>query len=262
MKIIIKTVALACLVFASCTSEKKENTPTAENSNITEKPLLAQVEATSKNFAPTYFYVNAASGLSLRTSTNLKSKKILTLPYGSQVKHLSDPAHTSMTIEGISGNMVEVEYQGATGFVFNGYLSDLAPPLQDEAIEAYAKRISTAKAPITVTKEANDKGAAYGQSTTILLPAKGWNEAYAITKRLFDLPKSLHLNLSKPSKTGVIQNENKRAKTLIDEIAVVHNTANEIDKIVYTYSLKSYGRTITIIKEAQGFKVTEVEISN
>ena len=75
MKIIIKTVALACLVFASCTSEKKENTPTAENSNITEKPLLAQVEATSKNFAPTYFYVNAASGLSLRTSTNLKSKK-------------------------------------------------------------------------------------------------------------------------------------------------------------------------------------------
>tara|TARA_R110001632_G_scaffold50261_4_gene125440 strand:- start:1043 stop:1831 length:789 start_codon:yes stop_codon:yes gene_type:complete len=262
MKIIIKTVALACIVFASCTSEKNEITPSTENHSISEKPLLAQVEDIEENFAPTYFYVNAASGLSLRASTNLKSKKILTLPYGSQVKHLSAPTHTSMTIEGVSGNMVEVEYQGATGFVFNGYLSDLAPPLQDESIEDYANRISTDLVPVTVTRKANDKGAAYGQSSTIQLPAKGWNEAYAITKRLFDLPKSLHLDRSTASSPRIIENTNKRTKTLVDELAVVRNTSNDIEKIVYTYALKSYGRTITIAKDTQGFTVTEVEISN
>ena len=261
MKIIIKTAALACLIFASCTSEKKEATPTSEKETITEKPLLAQMETSTENFIATSFYVNAASGLSLREGTNLKSKKILTLPYGAQVEHLSSPAHTSMTIEGISGNMVEVYYQGATGFVFNGFLSDLPPPLEDEAIEAYAKRISRDEAPVTVTKKANEKGAAYGQSTVIQLPAKGWNEAYAVSKRLFNLPKSLLLDLSKPSSPMIVQNGNKRTKTLVDEIAIVHNANNEIDKVVYTYTLKTYGRTITIIKNSQGFKVTEVETS-
>lgn len=261
MKIIIKTLALACVIFASCTQDKKETTPTVENATTNEKPLLAHVETTKEIFTPSYFYVNAASGLSLRESTNLKSKKILTLPYGAQVKHLSAPKHTSMTIDGISGDMIEVEYQGAIGFVFNGYLSDLAPPLQDEAIEAYAKRISTDSKPVIVTKKAHEKGAAYGQSTIIELPAKGWNEAYAITKRLFDLPKSLRLDLSKRSVPKVVENAKKRKKTLVDEIAVIHNTANEIDKIIYTYTLKTYARTITIAKAKQGFKVTEVEIS-
>ncbi|MFT5750516.1 MAG: hypothetical protein ACI828_000141 [Flavobacteriales bacterium] len=261
MKIIIKTAMLACLIFASCTSEKKEASRTLETQTITEKPLLAQAQTLSETFITKSLYVNAPSGLSLRESTNLKSKKILTLPYGAQVKHLSAPAHTSMTIEGISGNMIEVAYQGATGFVFNGFLSDLAPPFQDEAIEAYAKRISIENAPVTVTKKTNEKGAAFGQTTVILLPAKGWNEAYAISKRLFDLPKSLSLDLSGLSGPMVIENANKRIKTLIDEIAVVHNTHNEIDKIVYTYSLKTYGRTITIMKDRQGFTVTEIEVS-
>lgn len=261
MKIIIKTAALACILFTSCTSEKKETIPQAENGTTTEKPLLAHVETSTKTFTPSYFYVNAASGLSLRESTNLKSKKILTLPYGAQVKHLSAPEHTSMTIDGIRGDMIEVEYQGAVGFAFNGYLSGLAPPLQDEAIEAYAKRISTNTSPVTVIKTANEKGAAYGQSTVVQLPAKSWNEAYAITKRLFDLPRSLRLDLSKPTAPKVVENTNKRKKTLIDEIAVVHNTANEIDKIVYTYRLKTYGRTITITKAKKGFTLIEEEAS-
>ncbi|MBV1925292.1 MAG: SH3 domain-containing protein [Dokdonia sp.] len=261
MKIIIKTAVLACLVFASCTSEKKDATPTVETQITTEKPLLAEAITHSETFITKSLYVNAVSGLSLRESTNLKSKKILTLPYGAQVKYLSTPAHTSMTIESIPGNMVEVAYQGATGFVFNGFLSDLSPPLQDEAIEAYAKRISTDNAPVIVTKKANEKGVAFGQTTVIQLPAKGWNEAYTISKRLFDLPKSISLDLSAPSAPIVIQNANKRTKTLVDEIEVVHTTNNEIDKIIYTYTLKTYGRTITIMKGNQGFTVTEIEVS-
>jgi len=268
MKIIITTIAAATILLTSCTNKQKEVTPKSDATTLetkseatSEKPLLAQLDTPKEAPVASVFYVNATSGLSLRSGTNLRSKKILTLPYGSQVKHMSSPEHTTMTIAGITGDMIEVEYQGARGFVFDGYLTRLAPPQDGESVEGYAKRISTKDHTVKVSKVKNPKGEAFGITTRIELPASNWTEAYRITKELFDLPKSLQPDLVSKKKSEVVANVNKREKTFKDEIAVHRGAASEITSIVYTYQLRGYNRSVTIAKDKKGFIVKEVEVS-
>ncbi len=261
MKIIITSAALLCLFFLSCTQDKPQP-KTSEATNTAETtPLLAQVAIATESPSPQVFYVNAQSGLSLRSATNLKSKKLMTLPYGAQLTYLNTPANTAMNVEGIQGEMVEVDFQGAKGFVFNGYLSQLPPPVEDETVDAYAKRISTDAYKVNVQKVRNDKGAAFGQTTTITIPAKDWTEAYAITQQLFEIPKSIVLKGKSKSMTEVIENKNKRAKTLADELVITRDQSAAITKIAYTYKLKTYGRSVSIEKTKDGFKITEVDAS-
>lgn len=267
MRIIIATLATATILLTSCTKKQKEVTPntpsttTEENIKTSEKPLLAQLDTSAEVPVIPVLYVNATSGLSLRSGTNLQSKKIMTLPYGAQVNHLSSPTHTTMTVAGITGDMVEVEYQGAKGFVFDGYLTKLAPPQEGESVSNYASRISTKEHKVKVTKTKSPKGDIYGLTTSIELPTDNWTEAYRITKELFDLPKSLQLDLTSKKKSEVVANVNKREKTFKDEIAVNRSSTSEITSIVYTYQLRGYSRSVTIVKGKKGVTVKEVETS-
>ncbi|WP_299675521.1 hypothetical protein [uncultured Dokdonia sp.] len=268
MKTFIIAIAASTMLLTSCSDSSKKET--SKNDSITsekqhevtaEKPLLAQLDTAIEAPVASVFYVNATSGLSLRSGTNLRSKKILTLPYGSQVKHLSSPKHTTMTVAGVTGDMIEVEYQGAKGFVFDGYLTRLAPPQDGESVEGYATRISTKDHTVKVSKIKNPKGEAFGITTRIELPASDWTEAYRITKELFDLPKSLQLDLVKKKESEVVANIDKRDKTFKDEIAVNRDTGSKITSIVYTYQLRDYSRSVTIAKDKKSFIVKEIEVS-
>lgn len=246
------------LTILSCDSKSDNSNSvkdTSSNNNKTELPIEA---------APVkkVFYVNASSGLSLRTGTNLKSKKILTLPYGAQIEQISTPSHTEMTIDGITGEMVEVSYQGATGFVFNGYITDLAPPQEEESLEDYIKRISSASNQIQVVKKADiQKGKASGIKTQVVLPAKNWNEMYRVSKTLFHLPKSINPDFNSTENTITIVNKDKRERTLVDELLITVNDTKKIDSITYSYALKNYKRTVTIKESEKGFEITENETS-
>lgn len=267
MKIITAILATVTISLLSCTEKTKDSTPNAQTeiktiqNNTPQKPLLAQLDTSNINTTTSTLYVNASSGLTLRSGTNLRSKKILTLPYGAQVSHISSPPHTTMTVAGVTGDMIEVDYQGARGFVFDGYLTQLAPPQEEESIEHYAKRISTKKHKVQVTKVKSPKGNAYGMTTTIELPAKNWTEAYQITKKLFELPQSLQLDLTGKKTSEVIANKNKREKTFKDEIAVNRSKAGEIETIIYNYQLRDYSRTVTMVKNKKGFSIKELELS-
>lgn len=255
MKINVITIALISIAtLTSCNSssnQKEENRET---------PMLA-IATTSEIPAEKYFYVNATSGLSLRSGTNLKSKKMLTLPYGAQVQFLSAPAHTEMTVAGITGEMIEVNYQGATGFTFNGYLTALAPPQLEESLEHYAKRISTPDKEIKVLKTASNKGENYGMTTSVELPAQNWNEMYRITQRLFNLPKSINPDFTQQKTSTVFNNKNKRERTQIDALTLKVSTSGNIENITYNYALRDYKRNVTITETRNGFTVTEEESS-
>lgn len=206
-------------------------------------------------------FVNASSGLSLREGTNLRSNKILTLPYGSEVIKISTPANTKMTVEGITGNMVEVSYQGAKGFAFDGYLSPIAPPKAEETLKNYASRISTDSQKIVVVKTPHKKGDTYGMLTEVILPATNWGEIYKITKMLFNLPKNINPNLSQAESNIKIVNSRKRERTLIDELTIHTDDSKEITSVEYEYVLKNYSRSVRIIKVINGYKIIENESS-
>lgn len=247
--------ALIAATILSCDTKSENKTNTAQSDKA---ELLADTNISTPK---AFFYVNALSGLSLRAGTNLKSKKILTLPYGAQIEQISTPSHTEMTIDGVTGEMVEVNYQGATGFVFNGYLTALAPPQAQESLEDYTKRISTPINKIEIVKTADSKGEASGMKTQVVLPAKNWNEMYRISKRLFHLPKSISPDFTATESTLIIVNEDKRERTLTDELIIVVNETKQIDSITYFYSLKNYKRTVIIKESEKGYEVIENEIS-
>ncbi len=239
--------------FSSCNS-KTDIEEAQTNSD------LAAIINPSEKATETYYYVTASSGLSLRSGTNLKSKKLLVLPYGAQVKHLSSPEHTAMTLGGITGEMIEVSYQGATGFAFNGYLTTLAPPQPSETIKDYAKRISTTEHKVDVITKAHNKGEDYGMTTSIELPARDWKETYKIAQRLFNLPKNIQPDFNTKG-TVTILNKEKRERTLTDELTLNVSSKGELQNLSYAYKLKNYKRTVIITKTKNGFLITEVEES-
>lgn len=261
MKNLTALLALLLLSLASCTTSTQKDSAIVVAAHDPEQ-IESFTEVSLANETPkfSYLYITAGSGLSLRQSTNLKSKKILTIPYGSQVSHISSPEHTSMTIAGIQGDMVQVNYQGATGFVFSGYLSTLAPPLQEETVDQYAKRLSTPENKIKVSKVKSKKGESYGLTTSIKLPAKSWGEAYLLAQGLFDIPKNIALDLTHTNKSAMVNNK-KRLKTKTDEVTVGRDNTNNILNITYSYVLRDYSRTVNIVKSKGQYVITEAEVS-
>ncbi len=262
----MKTSAIYCIALVgmllSCTNQKKEtiNTSSEKETVITttEKPLLAEAVSTTISPVNKPYYVIANSGLSLRKGTNLRSEKLLTLPYGSQISYLYTPENTEMIIEGIQGAMIAVEYQGAKGFVFSGYTTQIAPPREDESFSAYAKRISTDTHKVVVTEQAHPKGSKYGMTKSIELPAKDWKTTLNIAQRLLDLPKTSVIDLSNSSK-HIYVNPDKRTKTVKDEYEVKRGVNGSITTLTYTYQIRDYSRSVTIIKKGNNFILKEIE---
>lgn len=85
-------------------------------------------------------HVLAVSGMNLRDAP--KGNVLKKIPYGARIKTLQAKSTTnSETIEGIEGNWVKVDFSGATGFLFDGFLSTLpAPELNGRNLLAYAER--------------------------------------------------------------------------------------------------------------------------
>ncbi len=84
--------------------------------------------------------VLATSGMNLRDAP--KGTVLQKIPYGARIKTLQAKSTTNPeTIEGIQGNWVKVEYNGAMGFVFDGFLSTLpAPEVNGADLHSYAKK--------------------------------------------------------------------------------------------------------------------------
>lgn len=264
MKTTTSLAALVALILSSCnapsTQESAAPMAAANRSNLSTTALYHETSSSTYKTGNKLLYITAQSGLSLRKGTNLKSSKILTIPYGSQVQHISSPEHTTMTVAGIVGDMVQVNYQGAVGFVFSGYLSTLAPPLEDESVTDYAQRLSNPNKKVKVSKIKHVKGDAYGLTTTIALPAKSWGEAYLLAQKLFHIPKSITIDLTDSTKETIV-NHKKREKTKIDEVTVGRDGNNRVKDITYSYALRDYKRTVSITKKDVHFNIAEVEVS-
>lgn len=88
-------------------------------------------------------HVFAKSGLNMRASTGTSGKKLLKIPFGSDVTIVTDNTPTvsfSVTeLKGykISGVWVKVDYKGQKGYVFDGYLSSMPLPKTTTTLIGY-----------------------------------------------------------------------------------------------------------------------------
>lgn len=81
--------------------------------------------------------VVANSGLKLRVSPELSGEVISIIPFGEAVEVLENNEETNtQVLNYVSGQWLLVNYDGQTGYVFDGYLSSLAIPMYEfEMIE-------------------------------------------------------------------------------------------------------------------------------
>jgi len=76
----------------------------------------------------TLLNVSAESGLKMRTTPSLDGKLIQVIPFGQAVKVVNTNTENNEQIEWVAGNWIEVEYDGISGYVFDGFLSTLDTP--------------------------------------------------------------------------------------------------------------------------------------
>ncbi len=81
----------------------------------------------------TQLYVMANSGLTLRMEPNKNSESLGVVNYGSSVQVLNQPEgiQNIEKLNWVEGKWIFVEYDGVTGYMFDGYLSDLPIPIYE-----------------------------------------------------------------------------------------------------------------------------------
>ena len=81
----------------------------------------------------TQLYVVANSGLTLRVAPNADSESLGIVEYGSSVEVLNQPDSIQFLerLNWVEGRWLFVEYDGITGYMFDGYLSDLPMPIYE-----------------------------------------------------------------------------------------------------------------------------------
>ena len=72
------------------------------------------------------YLVTAGSGLSMREMPNLKSIKVMAVPYGKEVVVCPEYLGEETVIEGIDGKWLKAYYRGKTGYMFSGFMEALA----------------------------------------------------------------------------------------------------------------------------------------
>jgi hypothetical protein len=78
-------------------------------------------------------YVVANSGLTLRVAPNMNSESLGVVEFGSKVEVLNQPDSVQYLekLNWVEGKWIFVEYDGVTGYMFDGYLSDLPLPIYE-----------------------------------------------------------------------------------------------------------------------------------
>ncbi|WP_299883780.1 hypothetical protein [uncultured Lacinutrix sp.] len=257
-KATLLSIVITCILFFGCKNETQKIENIEELNQIPQKekdPLDSITEIQEKDLANAYFYVLAPNGLLLRKSDNLNSEKILTIPFGEKVKQKSLIYTANLTVENIHGSMMEVIYNGVTGYVFSGFLSPFAMPIKEEPIKDYINRLKEVHSNISFKENPTDPDFHEGTEETITLPTKNWHEAFYIAKASYNIPLSLIFPGHNGLKKETINQEDKE-DYIWSSVLMVSRNEKKLDTIQYNWRTEGGGYWVTITKPvANQFKI-------
>ncbi len=69
-------------------------------------------------------YINARSGLIVRSKANRESSKLITIPFRTACKVDMETSYGEQTINELEGTWRKCTYKGKTGYIFDAYLSE------------------------------------------------------------------------------------------------------------------------------------------
>lgn len=210
---------------------------------------------------PTFKYVTAVSGLTLRKSPNLQSEKLDVMPLGTKVMIVNAERERTMNVGGIDGAMDEVEHNGQKGFAFNGFLSKFSSVGKHASAKRYAEAL---KKDFPKVDYSEATGGAVNKPTkteTLVLPTKKWHEAFFVAQQLFEIPRVFAFPNPKGSNNETQLNANKKKADFISELQISRNN-NKLQKITYNYKTEGFGYTVTISETTDGMKLEKIAVAD
>ncbi len=235
--------ALSLFLLTGCKDEKKE-----------EKvfPETVQAEAKIEQPLPNLMYVIAPSGLLLRKEDNLDSEQLGKMPYGASVKVLSRPDNSSISVSGIEGHMIQVQYNDITGFAYDGYLTRFKVPQRKETPERYGNRLKE-DFPTVSAGSGNDKKDKTS-AIQLTIPAGSWSEAFLIAKQLYDIPAEYNFpGLKGPDKSSSKSHQEHAFTSTLKAARAV----NTLTSITYTENAQDSTKTITITQNGNLYTLAQ-----
>jgi len=240
------SIFLFPLLFVCLSSAQKTEKQISKVSDASEQVNFVQ----TSDFETTFLYVIAPSGLSLRKEDDVASEKLASMPLGSQVTLIDSPVATDMIVEHIEGAMLEINYNGQTGFAFSGYLAPIRLLKKEEAVEDYIAALKKSHPNINYESKSNDPDFHEGITDTYVLPVSHWHEAYYIVSAMYKIPKSLGF----PNPEGPVQSvieDPKKPADVWDSFLTTQRENNTIKMIEYDYRVEGSGYQLDIIRKSQ-----------
>lgn len=225
--------------------------------------LSFQTRANAGLTKDTYCYVLAPNGLNLRQAANSSSKKIIKLPYGAKVKYIGGVNSKMIVVDNIRGGMAKVNYQGKTGYVFEGYLSRFAAPKKNTNVKKYAELLRKSGIEIMNEEVRRDWGGYQQIEEAIVLGTARWEEAFIVAKQLFAIPEKLNFPERSGQAKTIVKNPDKKKHVWTDQMEI-KRSGGKLVSIIYSSRQEGGGRHISIQKStdanAKGMRLSVLYI--
>ncbi len=239
-----------CILLFGC-KDKSQGSAISEGSK---DPADLIEKEQAKDLENAYFYILAPNGLSLRKSDDLKSEKILTIPFGAKVKQMDVLYTADFSVENIQGSMMEVLYDGKEGYVFSGYLSRFPVLNKGEETKDYIVKLKSIDPEVLFEEKDTDPDFHEGTVETITLPATEWHEVFYLAKAMYAVPNSLNF----PGHEGVSKetiNQKDREEGVWRSALEVSRNATALDTIKYFWRGEISGYFIIITQQEKASKI-------
>jgi len=239
-------VIFISIFFYSCKNESNDESNINKNKTAEEVDDFESIEAEqNKDLETGYFFVLAPNGLSLRTSDNLTSKRLLTIPYGEKVKQIATIHTIDFTVENIGGSMMEVLYKEQIGYAFSGFLSKFPVSDKEEESKAYAERLRAIDLKVSFETKRTEPDFHDGVIELLTLPSTQWHEAFYLAKAKYDIPKSFTFPGHKGSRKETISQIDKKEDVWTSELNIIRDD-QKLQKITYSWRSEGSGYVVSI----------------
>ncbi len=211
------------------------------------------------------YYAAATAGLNLRASASPTAEKVALAQYGEKVELLQPAADRSMVVDGISGGMAQVKYNGKTGYAFDGFLSPCVMPLKGEEVEAYAGRLWASQVDVLHEEHRKDYGGYVSMEYALHFESLSWSEAFLVAKNLFGIPAPLQFQGEKGSAPKVTKNPNATETAWTDQLEATYDDSGKMLSTIYSFRAEGGGQVILIQKSTDQnytLKISEIDIAD
>ncbi|WP_452225516.1 hypothetical protein [Lacinutrix chionoecetis] len=258
MKRAILILLLASFMCVSCNNTSKTDKTIDDNIYLSDKeqnPIDVIEAEQESDLANAYFYVLAPNGLSLRKSDILSSEKLLTIPFGAKLKQTAPIYTVDLAVENIEGSMMQVLYEGKTGYVFSGFLSAFPPLEKEEKNEDYITRLKAVNPNAVFESKDTPQDFHQGTVETLTLPATQWHEAFYLAKANYNIPKSFNFPGHKGNDKETVSEKDKDSNIWSSDL-FISRAASRLDTIQYNWRAEGSGYFVVITKpEASSIKI-------